>query len=292
MKSLEGAPVRLSLLIFIVALSQLSETIYTAALPDIARDLQVADRWVEATLTTFLAGFACGVLFWGRASDQIGRKPALLAGLALYGVACWGCYTADCIGFLLGWRFVQAVGASTGSVIGQAIAREAFGPAQRGAVYSTAAGRLGLAAAAGACQPGAADGLGLRLQRGGSLRVDGGCHVRGAAGGGHRRLRGLGDGGAGAHAAQLLERGAHRLRPHGRHGGRPAGVQLLSGGGKRYLRHGPVAQWQRVAFTAGGAAYVALHGGDDLAPFRGFCISFLKHPGLCFITRLPILFTS
>jgi len=53
------------LITLIVALPQLSETIYTPSLPDIARALQTSDSMVEYTLTIFLFGFAVGVLLWG-----------------------------------------------------------------------------------------------------------------------------------------------------------------------------------------------------------------------------------
>lgn len=153
----QGARVRLTLLVCIAALSQLSETIYTAALPDIARDLCVSESQVEATLTTFLLGFACGVLLWGRTSDFTGRKPALLAGLGLYILSCIGCHGAGTITALLAWRFLQAAGASVGSVLGQAIAREAFPPQRRAAVYSTVSMALALAPALGTAMGGAVD---------------------------------------------------------------------------------------------------------------------------------------
>ena len=72
------------LIILIVALPQLSETIYTPSLPDIAHALRTSDSMVEYTLTIFLFGFAVGVLLWGNLSDRIGRRPALLMGIGIY----------------------------------------------------------------------------------------------------------------------------------------------------------------------------------------------------------------
>lgn len=52
------------LIVLIVGLPQLSETVYTPSLPDIARDLLTSESMVEYTLTIYLFAFAIGTLFW------------------------------------------------------------------------------------------------------------------------------------------------------------------------------------------------------------------------------------
>lgn len=141
--------VSLGIIALIVALPQLSETVYTPALPEIARALGVSESWVEATLTIYLVGFAVGVAIWGNLSDRVGRKPALLAGLGIYVVACLGCWLSNGIGALMFWRFTQALGASTGSVLGQAIARDSIPAASRGKAFSTISMAMAFAPAVG-----------------------------------------------------------------------------------------------------------------------------------------------
>jgi len=137
------------LIILIVALPQLSETIYTPSLPDIAHALRTSDSMVEYTLTIFLFGFAVGVLLWGNLSDRIGRRPALLMGLLIYLLGCIGCWFSTNITMLMVCRFIQAFGGSTGSVLGQAIARDSFKSHERGKVFSTIAIALSCAPALG-----------------------------------------------------------------------------------------------------------------------------------------------
>ncbi len=137
------------LIILIVALPQLSETIYTPSLPDIAHALSVSDNMVEYTLTIYLFGFAVGVLFWGNLSDRIGRRPALLMGLVIYLLGCIGCWYSANITMLMLSRFIQAFGGSTGSVLGQAIARDAFPGPERSKVFSTIGIALACAPALG-----------------------------------------------------------------------------------------------------------------------------------------------
>lgn len=114
------------LLLFLVGLPQFSETIYVPSLPSIADALKTSANMIEYTLSIYLFGFACGTLFWGRVSDRYGRKPCIVLGLVFFIIGCVGCYFSTTVEALLFSRFVQAFGGSVGSVIGQAVCRDAF----------------------------------------------------------------------------------------------------------------------------------------------------------------------
>jgi MFS transporter, DHA1 family, multidrug resistance protein len=137
------------LLVLIIGLPQLSETVYTPALPDIGSYLQVSDNLVEYTLSIYLFGFAIGTLFWGNFSDKVGRKPCLLLGLLGYVIGCIGCYFSTSLTTLMISRFVQAFGGSTGSVIGQAICRDVFQGKAMGKAFSVIGGALAFSPALG-----------------------------------------------------------------------------------------------------------------------------------------------
>lgn len=145
------------LLIIIMGLPQLSETIYSPSLPDIARSLAVSEAWVEYTLTIYLAAFAVGTLFWGKLSDRFGRKPCLLFGIFIYILGCIGCYFSNSITLLMVSRFVQAFGGSTGSVLGQAIVRDVFRGVERGKIYSIVTSALSFSPAFGPVMGGIID---------------------------------------------------------------------------------------------------------------------------------------
>ncbi|MBJ7985272.1 multidrug effflux MFS transporter [Bacillus cereus] len=112
------------LMIILVAFPQISETIYTPSLPDISKALHVSNNEVQLTLSVYFAGFALGVFFIGWLSDIIGRRRAMLLGIVVYGAGSFLCYIASSIEFLLLSRFIQAFGASAGSVVTQTILRE------------------------------------------------------------------------------------------------------------------------------------------------------------------------
>lgn len=126
----------LPLLILLVAFPLLSETIYVPSLPDIATSLHTSDNAVQATLSIYFIGFALGVFFWGTLSDRIGRRPAMLWGILIYGMGSLCCFLSGSIELLLISRFVQAFGASTGSVVTQTILRESIDGNKRHAVFA------------------------------------------------------------------------------------------------------------------------------------------------------------
>ncbi|MCP4922656.1 MAG: multidrug effflux MFS transporter, partial [bacterium] len=120
----------------IVSLPLMSENIYSPSLPDIARYLNVSESMVEYTMTVYLIGFAVGVLFWGILSGLIGRRASLIYGLILYLFGTVGCLQSESIEFLLLCRFIQALGGSTGSVLGMSILRDSWSGKALGAAFS------------------------------------------------------------------------------------------------------------------------------------------------------------
>lgn len=137
------------LIVFLVGLPQLTETVYTPSLPDIANALHTSESMMEYTLTIYLLGFAIGTFFWGKISDHLGRKPCIIAGLIIFIIGCVGCYGSSKISILMINRFIQAFGGSIGSVLGQAICRDAFHGPALGKVYSSIGASLALFPALG-----------------------------------------------------------------------------------------------------------------------------------------------
>ncbi|WP_163785609.1 MFS transporter, partial [Proteus mirabilis] len=84
-------------------------------------DLNTSAASVSASLSLFLAGFALGQLFWGPLSDRYGRKPILLAGLAIFALGCLGMLWVRDATLMLVLRFVQAIGVCAAAVTWQAM---------------------------------------------------------------------------------------------------------------------------------------------------------------------------
>ena len=130
-------------------LPQISENIYSSALPNIRDHFSTSIYWTELSLSTYFWGFALGVLFWGNVSDFIGRRICILLGLIIYIISCILCIKASSINQFLALRVLQAFGASVGSVVVQTIARDLYVGRQRGVIFSKVVMYLALAPAFG-----------------------------------------------------------------------------------------------------------------------------------------------
>lgn len=143
-----GVPL-LALLVGLVAFGPLSTDLYLPALPEIGRDLSAGPAKVQLTLSVFLAGFAICMLIYGPLSDRFGRRPVLLGSLGVFLLASAGCALAQSIDQLVAARFLQALGACAGPVLGRAIVRDIYGPTAAARILSYLAMAMALAPAIG-----------------------------------------------------------------------------------------------------------------------------------------------
>lgn len=139
----------LLLLITLVGFPQISETIFTPSLPEIASAFGVSMSVTQLTMSIYFFAFAFGVFFWGRLSDRLGRRPAMLQGIVVYGIGSFLCFVSPTIEWLLLARFIQAFGASTGSVTTQTILRESYDGKQRHVLFAHISSALAFTPAIG-----------------------------------------------------------------------------------------------------------------------------------------------
>lgn len=114
------------LLTLMVALGPLSTDLYLPSLPSLTETLSTTVSRVQATMSVFIAGFACATVIYGPLSDRFGRQPVLIGGMVVFTLGSVGCLMASSIESLIGWRFVQAVGGCAGPVLVRAIVRDIY----------------------------------------------------------------------------------------------------------------------------------------------------------------------
>src|SRR5436305_12443238 len=100
------------------AVGPLSLNILMPAVPGLVVSLATDAATVQLTLSLFLLGLAASQLLLGPLSDRFGRRPVVLAGLALTAVASLAAVAASSIGALIVARVIQALGARSGLAVG------------------------------------------------------------------------------------------------------------------------------------------------------------------------------
>jgi len=129
----------------LVAIGPLSTDFYLPALPSIAAALGTDSAGAQLTLSAYLIGFGFGQLVLGPVSDRYGRRPVLLVSMLVYVGASAACMLAPSIGGLVGARFVQALAACAGPVLGRAIVRDLYGPQEAARMLSYMSAAMALA---------------------------------------------------------------------------------------------------------------------------------------------------
>ena len=123
------------LLAAISALTSLGIDMGLPAMPAIEARFALAPGRGALTLSVFLAGFALTPLFGGPISDRLGRRPVLLAGLAVFAASALACSTVPGFPELLLARFLQGSAAGVCVSLPLAIIRDSLdGHAARNAM--------------------------------------------------------------------------------------------------------------------------------------------------------------
>jgi MFS family permease len=75
----------------LTAMGPLAIDMYLSSLPAIGASLHASPAQTQGTMAAFLAGMAIGQVFYGPASDRLGRRGPILLGVAIFTVASAGC---------------------------------------------------------------------------------------------------------------------------------------------------------------------------------------------------------
>ena len=124
------------LAIALLMFTQLAQTLYSPALTNIGQAFTVEPHTAGRILSVFFLAFASGVVTWGLLCDRIGRRPAMLSGLALYACASVLTMRVSTFNAMLAAQALAAFGASVGSVVTQTVLRDRFKGADLAQVFS------------------------------------------------------------------------------------------------------------------------------------------------------------
>jgi DHA1 family bicyclomycin/chloramphenicol resistance-like MFS transporter len=116
----------LALLSAITALAFCALHMVVPALPLLVQVFDDSAAHVQLVLSLYLGGIAAGQLIYGPVSDRYGRRPVMIAGLALFLAGTVLCAGAWSLAALIVGRLLQALGACAGIVLSRAIIRDVY----------------------------------------------------------------------------------------------------------------------------------------------------------------------
>jgi len=149
MKNVRNTVPSLLLIIVLVGFPQINESIFTPVLPNISQNMHFSAATSQLTMSIYFIAFAIGVLFWGQLSDKLGRRKTMQLGITIYLIGNLTLYLSPSFNILLSGRFIQAFGASVGSVVTQTIMRESFEGLTGAKVFSKVSAAMALSPAFG-----------------------------------------------------------------------------------------------------------------------------------------------
>jgi DHA1 family bicyclomycin/chloramphenicol resistance-like MFS transporter len=134
-----GFPEFVVIIASIMALNPLAMDMMLPALPNIASAFHLADaNRPQMVLSTFIIGFGVGQFVMGPLSDRFGRRPVLLGGMTVYGIASLLAIAAPSFETLLLARALQGLGTSATRVIATSIVRDCYAGRRMASVMSLA----------------------------------------------------------------------------------------------------------------------------------------------------------
>ncbi|AOW13914.1 Bcr/CflA family drug resistance efflux transporter [Hydrogenophaga crassostreae] len=130
----------------LLGLQPLTTDLYLPALPSITQGFGASMPQAQLTLTALLLAFGISQMVWGPLSDRFGRRPILLAGMAIYVAASIGSALAPTMEALIGWRIAQGVAMGAGVMCARAVVRDLYEPTEGARMMSKGLSGLGVIA--------------------------------------------------------------------------------------------------------------------------------------------------
>ncbi|AIS15154.1 MULTISPECIES: multidrug effflux MFS transporter [Pseudomonas] len=127
------------------AFGPLAIDFYLPAFPAMALAFGTDEKHVQLTLAAYFLGLSIGQLAYGPVADRFGRRIPLLAGVGLFTLASLACAYAPNLEWLIGARFVQALGGCAGMVISRAVVSDKCDAVGSAKVFSQLMLVMGLA---------------------------------------------------------------------------------------------------------------------------------------------------
>ncbi|MBS1183417.1 MAG: multidrug effflux transporter [Proteobacteria bacterium] len=110
----------------LTAFAPLSTDMYLASFSSLAETFATDEGRIQLSLSVFFFGLSVGQLIYGPLVDRFGRKPPLIAGLAIFTLASAAIVVVPTVEGFIALRLCQALGGCAGMVVSRAIVSDLF----------------------------------------------------------------------------------------------------------------------------------------------------------------------
>src|SRR5215211_1217791 len=131
------------------AVTEFDETVMAVAVPSIDSSFDAPLAAVQWSVTAYVLAFAAFLIPAGRLADSLGARRVFLTGACVFAAASAACALAPEVGWLIGARAVQGLGAAAITPASFAIVVQAFRPGERGRALGLWAAVVAVGAAVG-----------------------------------------------------------------------------------------------------------------------------------------------
>ncbi len=109
-----------------VFLSTMDSSMVNVALPSIMRSFSSSLIQTQWVVLIYLLTITVSLLFWGITADHLGTNAVYLSGVATFALGSACCSLAPGLSWLIGFRFIEGLGAAMMMSAGPAIIRDVF----------------------------------------------------------------------------------------------------------------------------------------------------------------------
>jgi len=125
-------------------LGSVDGSIVNVALPTLMTEFGASFAAIQWVTLSYLIGLTILLVGMGRLADMMGKKLIFTTGIVLFLAGSALCGLAPAVGWLIGFRFLQSIGAAMIIALGVAILTETWPPRERGKVIGFSAGFISL----------------------------------------------------------------------------------------------------------------------------------------------------
>ncbi|MBS9442752.1 multidrug efflux MFS transporter EmrD [Photorhabdus heterorhabditis] len=116
----------LLILIALAAVGQMTQTIYVPVIADIAKDFNMPAGSVQSVMAAYLFSYGLSQLFYGPLSEQIGRRPVILAGMMIFLFATVCALFSPNLDVLVVASALQGLGTGVAGVMSRTMPRDLY----------------------------------------------------------------------------------------------------------------------------------------------------------------------